>query len=137
VAVNEWEPTSTMLERARAVTRRLRISSEPHWREARHELEARGITPQDAVLTEWQAEGQNLMCGIVVTRDGRLFDFCATFGYDRDGHPVEGLGWMHPWREIAQERVGLTKFGYPNIWAYALHVARMIFDCGGEAGSLD
>ena len=124
-----WQPTNAALERAVVETQRIRASTKPQWSDAHGRLEAQGIQFRNAVLADWDAEGQHVMCGIIGTRDGRLFDFCVTYGYDISGRSLEeGVGWINSWREVAREKVGLTSAGYPNSWAQAAIIAQLVFE---------
>jgi hypothetical protein len=128
----EWQPTDRQLDRAVEGTRHLRDSSKPQWVEARQRLEASGISPRDAVLSSWEAEGEGLMCGVVGLRDGRVINFCVRYGLDRSRQPLEkGIGWITSWTEIPEEEVGLTSSGHPNAWAEDRIIAREVFNLEG------
>jgi hypothetical protein len=132
----DWQPTPVAVERALTKTQRMRTSPKPQWRDVRQRLEALGIPPQDVVLAEWEPEGEHLMCGVIATREERLFNFCVTYDYDKGGRPLEqDVGWLNSWTEIRPSEVGLTSDGYPNSWAQAARVARLVFEAERSPGS--
>ncbi len=105
------------------------MNAKPQWVDVRQRLAALGIAAKDVVLAEWEAEGEHLMCGMIGTDDGRVFNFCVTYDYDKDGRPLEkGVGWVSSWKEIAAEEIRLTSSGYPNSWLQAAIVARLILE---------
>jgi hypothetical protein len=95
----------------------------------RQRLIDEGLAPEDAVLAWWNTEGQNLMGGIMGTRDGRVFDFLVTYGYDRDGRQIaEDVGWLNSWKEITPERIELTSSGLPNSWLQAATISQIVLE---------
>jgi hypothetical protein len=63
----------------------------------------------------------------IATREERVFNFCVVYDYDPDGQPLEkGEGWISTWKEIPSQDIGLTPSGYPNSWAYATIIARLV-----------
>ena len=134
--MTDWASKMYVLERAVEGTRHLRSSTKPQWVDARRRLGESGISAQDAVLAEWQAEGEHLMCGSIVGRDDRVFNFCVVHDHDAKGGPLaKGLGWISAWNEIPEEKIGVICTGHPNAWAVDRIVARMVFDREGGGGA--
>ncbi len=76
------------------------------------------------------------MCGVIGARDGRLIDFCVTYGHDASGRPLEtGVGWVSSWKEVTGEKIELTSAGYPNSWAQDRIISRMVLDMESASGS--
>jgi hypothetical protein len=127
--VTGWAPTAEDVERALTSTHRMRASARPQWRDVRQRLESLGIDLVDVVLSEWVPEGQHLMGGILATRDERVFSISVVYDYDANGQVLQdGQGWISAWKEIPSEEVGTTSSGYPNIWAAALMIARLVLE---------
>lgn len=127
--MSPWHPREGDLERAMTQTEVLRADQRPQWCEVRQRLIDEGLAPEDAVLAWWNTEGQNLMGGIMGTRDGRVFDFLVTYGYDRDGRQIaEDVGWLNSWKEITPERIELTSSGLPNSWLQAATISQIVLE---------
>lgn len=128
-----WDPTPEAVERAVTSTLRMRSSEMPQWLDAKKRLRALGIDVNDVVLAEWEPEGEHLMCGIIVSRDEKVFNFCVVYDYDAAGRPLEkGEGWINAWKEIPPRDIGLTSSGYPNSWAYAVIIARLVLESDAQ-----
>ncbi len=107
----------------------MRSSPNPQWREVRERLREVGVTPDDAVLTEWVTEGDANMGATVATRDGRVFDVMIVMGYDRDHKRVaKDKGHVTWFREVSPEKITTISSGHPNSWLQAAKIARMILD---------
>jgi len=125
----KWQPNDDRIDFIVTKTAVMRTSTKPHWRDVRQRLQGLGMSSEDAVLAEWQPEGQHFMFGLIASRDGRLFIFDATFDYDASGQPLaKGIGWIGRWRELAAEEAHLTAAGYPNTYAQAAIIARLVFE---------
>lgn len=125
----KWQPNADRIDFAITKTAEMRTSTKPQWRDVRQRLDGIGIAVEDAVLAEWQPEGEHFMFGLIASRDGRLLIFDATFDYDASGQPLpKGIGWIGRWRELALDEAQLTAAGYPNTYAQAAIIARLVFE---------
>lgn len=133
--MTDWRPTSNELERAQTGTHHLRVNAKPQWVDVRRRLETTGIDPHDAVLASWEPEGAHVMCGVIVARDGRLVDFCVTYGFDAAGTPIEkGTGSVTSWKEVPEDKIGRITDGSPNSWAQDRIISRCVFELERERG---
>lgn len=130
----KWQPNADRVDFAITKTAEMRTSAKPQWRDVRQRLYGLGIASEDAVLAEWQPEGEHCMFGLIASRrDGRLLIFDAFFDYDASGQPLpKGIGWIDRWRELAPEEAQLTAAGYPNTYAQAAIIAGLVFEHEGE-----
>ena len=132
----KWQPDDVRVEFAITKTAEMRRSTKPHWHDVRQRLDELGIAYEDAVVAEWQPEGEHFMFGLVASRDGRLFIFDATFDFDPSGRPLaKGIGWIGRWRELGPEEARLTSAGYPNSYSQSAIVGRLVFAREHGAGT--
>ena len=61
-------------------TRLLRKSGDPVWARLRELLRARGLDPGQVALANLFPDDTNMEFGIVVTPDGRVYEFDLTYG---------------------------------------------------------
>ena len=107
----------------------MRSSSNPQWREVREHLASAGVTPNEAVLTEWVTEGDVNMGATIATGGGRVFDVMVVMGYDRNRRRVsKDEGFVTSFRELEPEKITVTAAGRPNSWLQASLIARQILE---------
>jgi hypothetical protein len=70
--------TDTEAGEVRRLTDTLRSNVDPLWTRLRELLHERGISPGDAALTDCFPDDSSFLFGVVVMKDGRVFQF----GYD-------------------------------------------------------
>jgi hypothetical protein len=69
------------------------------------------------------------MFGFIGSRDGRMVILDVEYERDESGRRLgKGLGWISRWRELDPSEARLTPAGYPNTYAQATSVARLVFE---------
>jgi hypothetical protein len=63
-----------MIAWAKQITNELRKGSAPEWTLIRQYLHGVGVDPDDAAIGDFGPDGQ-AGAGLIVTRDGRIFEF--------------------------------------------------------------
>jgi hypothetical protein len=107
----------------------MRSSDHPHWREVRERLRHEGVVPDDAAVVDWEMEGSHLYCGVIGTRDERLFHFCVIFGYDRHRRATEdNVGFVDSWKRIPPDEIDTMPGGRPNGWLWDLITSRHVLN---------
>lgn len=89
---------------ARRLTDWFRSGSDPEWVAVRARLQAEGIAPEDAAIGTMFPDDVKLVYGVILSRDGRSFDF------DIEEQP-DGTSRLFRWAPFPRERAP-EWFGY-------------------------
>lgn len=85
---------------ARLSTELLRTSEDPMWARLRELFRERGIDPDAAVLADFFPDDTDLEFGVLLTPDGRVYEFDFTYGPRGDIKTKSSTGVISDWRDM-------------------------------------
>lgn len=92
-------------DEATECTRLLRSSLEPRWGRLRARLAAEGIEPRDAAVGTLFQDDVRMEFGILLSRNGRAFQFTFDFLRDPEGNEIRSPAdaWIQLWKELSED----------------------------------
>ncbi len=111
------------LQEAQRLTRLLRESELPRWRNLRTKLEEEGIGLRDAAMGYMGPHDYMKDLALLVTRDGSLYWLTFEWGYDEEGEDMADYdrAWIWDWQQLGKENIGSQE-------AEAAAAAKTLFD---------